>query len=45
MCTCKEAFGQLIWDANCEIHTHCHVTMRGIPIQCILVAGHEKEHM
>ena len=43
-CTCNEAFGQLIHDAACTTHDRCAVTMRGIPIRCILVSNHKGDH-
>jgi hypothetical protein len=44
-CSCKDAFGQLIWDTECPVHTRCEETMRGIPIRCVLVDGHKGNHL
>lgn len=42
-CTCTEAFGQL-HHSGCPKHERCPETMRGIPIQCVLTAGHKGDH-
>lgn len=42
-CACVEAFGQLYWQ-GCPVHERCPAQMDGIPIQCILAAGHTGRH-
>lgn len=43
-CSCTESFGQLHFDQRCTEHKRCPETMRGIPIQCILVENHRGDH-